>query len=106
MSDNQLLSARRRMLRWRILKTLDASRPVPVGESLLLDVINDCDLAVTRTDLIRALQYLAEKGYCKTQQITKNGPAKYTESALTARGIDYVEYAIDADVGIARPVPL
>ena len=107
MSQHLLEANNKKIIRWRILKTLDAGRPVPLKDDLLLDVIKDCDLEITRKGLLRALNYLEEKGYVKTNKKNIHGVGEITESSLTAKGIDFVDYTIQQDdPGIKRPEPI
>lgn len=103
MDVDKLEQARKRMARWRIMKTLDIGRPLPIGEGLMLEVIADADLELTITGLKRSLQYLAGKGYVTLKTIRQPGDLDHVEIALTAKGIDFVEGSIDDDPGIARP---
>ncbi len=106
MSQHLLEVNQKKIVRWRILKTLDAGRPVPVKDGLLLQVINDCDLHTTRTGLLRALNYLEEKGYVRTEKRHIAGVGEVLDASLTAKGIDFIDYTLPDDAGIHRPVPL
>lgn len=98
MSD--LEQARRRMVRYRILKILDAGRPHPVGEGLISEVLVDADLSVSPNSIRKALQYLADKGYV---HLSEPRGASHWEARLLPKGVDYIEDDASEDPGIARP---
>lgn len=93
--------ARIKMVRYRILKVLDAGRPYPVGDGLLVEVLVDADLNVTQHETRRALQYLCDKGYVEIKD-----QHTHWEARLLPRGVDYLENAAIQDDGIARPVEI
>ena len=99
MSDHQRLQhAKVKMIRYRILAILDAGRPLPVGESLILDILIDADLDATMNDVRRALQYLNDKRFV---EIVKH--PTHWDARLLPDGIDYLEDSDARDVGIVRP---
>lgn len=100
--QDQLELARAKMIRYRVLKILDAGRPYPVGESLIVEVLDDVDLAVTRLEARRALRYLSDKGYIEVV-IREPQLAGVWESRLLPPGVDYLENPRAEDAGIARP---
>ncbi|HFD87521.1 MAG TPA: hypothetical protein ENJ35_07590 [Gammaproteobacteria bacterium] len=95
--------ARVKMIRYRILKVLDAGRPYPVGDGLLVEVLVDADLNVTQHEIRKALQYLADKGYLALSQPDS---AAHWEARLLPQGVDYLENPSHDDPGITRPVEL
>jgi len=99
MSDHDdLMRAQRRMVRYRILKILDTSRPLPVGESLINEILIDADLGATSQDIRKALQYLCDKGFVDIKEM----PGRW-ESRLLPAGVDYLENSDVVEAGIARP---
>jgi repressor of nif and glnA expression len=100
MMEDNLEAARAKMARYRILKILDAGRPLPVGEGLIAQILVDADLQVTQMGIRRALQYLTDKGYV---ELAKPNGAEYWEARLMPKGVDYLEDAHIVDPGIARP---
>lgn len=89
----------RETLRWLILLTLNASRPLGAGELLLLDTVRqgvpDCTPRALRIEL----DYLMERELLHLDgRDTPQWRAK-----LTRIGTDVVEYAAPCDPGIARP---
>lgn len=91
--------ALREEARWRILRALDAGRPRPVSETIILRTLQDIELPITPSGLRRELDYLRDR---KLVQI--NGEDEPTWTAeLTRTGVDVVEYTVPCDPGIARP---
>jgi hypothetical protein len=85
--------------RWRILRILDAGRPIGVNEDLITRVLNEVELPITIQGVRRELTYLRDLGLIKIE-----GEESMTWSAkLTAGGVDLVEYTAIAPPGIARP---
>ena len=99
MHDIDIEKAQREQLRWRILKVLDAGRPMPVSEMVILQVMQDSALPVTPSGLRRELDYLEDR---RLVVLTgRNGPVWSGE--LTHYGVDLVEYSVECFPGIARP---
>lgn len=91
--------AKREQLRWLILETLNAARPIGANEGLILQTVNDVQGAVTALELRRELDYLADRSLV---EITgKDSPVWHAE--LNRYGVDVVEYTVECDAGIARP---
>lgn len=88
------------MIRYRILKVLDAGRPYPVGEGLLVEVLGDLDLQATAHEIRRALQYLADKSFV---EVAEPRGMQHWEARLLPAGVDYLEDPHAVDPGIARP---
>ena len=85
--------------RWRILRVLDAGRPIAVSETIVWRVLADIKLALTLNNLRRELTYLKDLGLLELE-----GEENETWYArLTANGVDVVEYTVAAPAGIARP---
>lgn len=91
--------AQRETMRWRVLKVLDAGRPNPLSETILLGVLNDAKFPVTLVALRRELDYLENR---RLVEISGRNTALWS-AELTHYGVDLVEYAIDCHPGIARP---
>lgn len=90
---------KREQLRWLILETLNAARPIGANEGLVLQTVNDVQGGVTMIELRRELDYLEERGLVKITG--KDSPVWHAE--LNRDGIDVVEYTVSCDPGIARP---
>ena len=99
MHEVDLDKAHREQARWRILKVLDAGRPEPVGETIILQVLQDASLPITPHGLRRELDYLADRRLVTIRG--RNAPVWSAE--LTHFGVDIVEYTIDCLPGISRP---
>lgn len=99
MHEIDLDKANRETVRWRILKALDAGRPLPVSEVTLLQVLQDATLHVTPHGLRRELDYLEDRKLVVIQG--KTGPVWSAE--LTHYGVDVVEHTVECFPGIARP---
>jgi hypothetical protein len=85
--------------RWRILRVLDAGRPIAVSENIVWRVLHDIRLPLTITGLRREIDYLRNLGLAEIEgQETETWLAK-----LTAYGVDVVEYTREAPPGVARP---
>lgn len=85
--------------RWRVLVTLNAGRPRPVPESLVLRVLSDVALPFTAASLRRELDYLESRGLI---EITGRDSGVWM-CELTHLGVDVVEYTVPCNPGIARP---
>lgn len=89
----------REEIRWRILVVLNAGRPKPVSESLVLRVLTDVALPATPASLRRELDYLESR-----KLVEINGRDSGTWMCeLTHLGVDVVEYTVPCNPGIARP---
>ncbi len=97
-----LEKAKRENSRWRILKILDAGRPMHVGESLIGLTLNDAGFPLTPNELRKELDYLENRQLVKIEN-RGSGSMREWSIELTRTGIDLVEYTIDCEPGIARP---
>jgi hypothetical protein len=85
--------------RWRILRVLDAGRPIAVSENIVWRVLHNIRLPMSISSVRREIDYLRNLGLAEVE-------GEDTEtwfSKLTARGVDVVEYTIGAPAGVARP---
>lgn len=99
MHEIDMERAQREAIRWRVLAVLDAGRPRPVSESLILRVLTDVALPATPHSLRRELDYLENR---KLIEISgRDGQVWMCE--LTHLGVDLVEYTVPCHAGIARP---
>jgi hypothetical protein len=87
------------VLRWRIIQTLDVSRPYPLNEDVIMAAVGGEDMPVTPRELRRELDYLEDR---KLIQITGKDTA-YWSAELTHHGVDVAEYTVECLPGIARP---
>jgi hypothetical protein len=85
--------------RWRILRVLDAGRPIAVSENIIWRVLHDIRLPMSVSSLRREIDYLRDLGLVEIEgERTETWFAK-----LTAQGVDVVEYTVNAPAGVARP---
>lgn len=99
MDTIDLEQKQREEARWRILRVLDAGRPIAVSETIVWRVLADIKLPLTLNTLRRELSYLRDLGLLEV-----DGEEHETWYArLTAAGVDVVEYTIAAPAGVARP---
>ena len=93
-----LAQKQREEARWRILRVLDAGRPIPVSENIILRVLQDVRLPLGPGAVRRELDYLRGLGLAAIEDEEEVWFAR-----LTATGVDIVEYTVAAPPGIARP---
>lgn len=93
--------ASRETLRWLIMATLNAARPLGAAEPLILSAISGIPHRVTALELRRELGYLEERGLILIPPSSKESPVWHAR--LTRAGVDVAEYTIACDAGIARP---
>jgi hypothetical protein len=99
MDNLNLEQKQREEARWRILRVLDAGRPVPVSESIVWRVVSEMNIQMSPNAIRRELSYLRDLGLIElVGEATENWFAR-----LTAAGVDVVEYTAAAPVSIARP---
>lgn len=91
--------ARREQIRWLILVATNAGRPEPVAEALILGAIQAVPVQCTALELRKEMDYLEDRGLVELERL--EGSPWTVE--LTRHGVDFVEYTIDAQPGIARP---
>src|SRR6266705_5648210 len=85
--------------RWRMLRVLDAGRPIGVNETIVWRVLHDVKIGLSQMQIRRELKYLQDLGLVYIQ-----GEGSETWSAnLTASGVNIVEYTVECPPGIARP---
>ena len=85
--------------RWRILRVVDAGRPVAVSEQIIWRVLADIKLAFSQIAVRRELTYLRDYGLVDLEGVDSGT----WFARLTATGVDVVEYNQDAPAGVARP---
>jgi len=87
------------VLRWRIIQTLDVSRPYPLDEDVIMAAVGGEDMPVTPRELRRELDYLDDR---KLIQVTGKNMARWS-AELTHHGVDVAGYTVECLPGIARP---
>jgi hypothetical protein len=99
MDTLDLEQKQREEARWRIMRVLDAGRPIPVSEAIVWRVLSETHLVLSPNGVRRELSYLRDLGLIEIE-------GEQSESwfgKLTAQGVDVVEYTMRAPAGIARP---
>ena len=99
MDAMNLEQKQREEARWRVLRVLDAGRPIAVSETIVWRVLADIRLALTLNALRRELSYLRDRGLVEIEG--EDNDTWYAR--LTASGVDVVEYTAPAPPGFARP---
>jgi hypothetical protein len=85
--------------RWRMLRVVDAGRPIAVSEQIIWRVLADIKLSLSLNTVRRELAYLRDLGLLELE-----GEGSETWFAkLTASGVDVVEYNFPSPTGVARP---
>jgi DNA-binding transcriptional ArsR family regulator len=85
--------------RWRMLRVVDAGRPIAVSEQIIWRVLADIKLSLSLNTVRRELSYLRDLGLLELE-----GEDSETWFAkLTASGVDVVEYNFPSPAGVARP---
>ncbi len=95
----EMLRVRREAMRWHLLSAINVSRPYGVTTEALLPIVQSVYIDATHQEVRRELDYLEEREMCRIQR----DPLDRWFVDLTRTGIDFVEYTIDAQPGIARP---
>lgn len=91
--------ARREAMRWHLLSAVNVSRPVGIYTEALLSIIQSVYPDATHLEVRRELDYLEAR---ELVRIEKDPMDRWTID-LTRTGIEFVEYTIDAQPGVARP---
>ncbi len=89
---------RREDARWKMLRVIDAGRPVGVNEGIIRRVLSDLNLPFSQAELRRELAYLRDLGLIEIGEVDGEQFAK-----ATAAGVAVVEYTAAAPAGVARP---
>lgn len=93
------LKARREAIRWHLLSAVNLSRPVGIYTEALLPIVQSVYVDATHQEVRRELDYLEAR-----EMVTiARDPMDRWFVDLTRTGIDFVEYTIDAQPGVARP---
>lgn len=85
--------------RWRILRVIDAGRPIAVSEQIIGRVLGDIKLALSLHQVRRELAYLRDLHLVELEG--EDGETWF--ATLTAAGVDLVEYNAKCPPGVARP---
>ncbi len=93
------LKIRREAMRWHLLTAINLARPYGMYTEALLPIIQSVYPTATHQEIRRELDYLEERQMVHI----KKDPLDRWMVDLTRTGIDFVEYSIDAQPGVARP---
>ena len=93
---------RREFMRWVLLLALYNARPLGAWEEVLVSTMQGVYDDATKREVRVELDYLDERGLVKI----KRHPDGRWFAELTRGGIDFTEYTVDAEPGIARPPKL
>ena len=85
--------------RWRMLRVVDAGRPIAVSEQIIWRVLADIKLSLSLNTVRRELAYLRDLGLLELEG--ESGETWFAK--LTASGVDVVEYNFPSPAGVARP---
>lgn len=89
----------RETLRWLVLLTLNAARPLGAGETLIIDTVRQAIPNCPPRELHAELDYLMER-----ELIHLDGrDSPQWRAKLTRAGVDVAEYTVPCEPGIARP---
>ena len=91
---------RREQLRWIMLLGLGHGRPYGLYEEVLVATAQAIYPDTTALEIRRTLDYLEGRSLVRLRK----EPSGRWLSDLTSHGTDIVEYTIDCEPGIARPV--
>lgn len=90
---------RREDIRWHLLQAINLSRPVGIYTEPLLVIVRSVYPDATHQEVRLNLDYLEEREMVRIAR----DPMDRWMVDLTRTGIDFVEYTIDAQPGVARP---
>ncbi len=91
---------RREQIRWTLLLGLYNARPQGAYEQVLLAIIQAIYADSTQLEVRRELDYLEDRGLIEI----KRYPDGRWWADLKRYGVDIVEYSVDCEPGIARPI--
>lgn len=94
------IKERREGIRWLLLLALNRGRPGALGEGILRRTAMDLYGDTTEVEIRAALEYLEARGLVA---ITRSDIVPEWRITLTRHGIDFAEYTIEGEPGIARP---
>ena len=99
-SSIDLEQKQREEARWRMLRVLDAGRPIAVSENIVWRVLHDVRLPMSITGVRREFDYLRNLGLIEIED--EDSDEAYA-GRLTSAGVNIVEYAAPVPAGVARP---
>lgn len=96
----EILKARREAMRWHLLSAVNLSRPMGINTQALLPIVRSVYPDATHQEVRKELDYLEVR-----EMVTiKRDPLDHWFVSLARTGIDFVEYTVEAQPGVARPM--
>lgn len=95
----EMLRARREAIRWHLLDLANVSRPNGINTAAMLSVVKSVYPDATHQEVRRELDYLE----AREMVVIAKDPLDNWFVDLTRTGIDFAEYTIAAQPGVARP---
>lgn len=96
----EILKARREAMRWHLLSAVNLSRPMGINTVALLPIVRSVYPDATHQEVRKELDYLE----AREMVAIKRDPLDHWFVSLTRTGIDFVEYTVEAQPGVARPM--
>lgn len=91
---------RRETMRWIVMLTLSNARPIGAYEELILSTVQGMFMDASAQEVRVHLDYLASR---KLVELKKEPNGRWF-AKLNSHGIDVVEYTVECEAGIARPI--
>lgn len=91
---------RREFMRWTILLALNAARPEDLHDTVVVQTVQAIYPDATALEVRREIDYLVDRGLVSVRK----QPTSIWWCGLSRYGVDIVEYTVDCEPGIARPV--
>lgn len=87
-------------MRWHLLSAVNLSRPMGINTVALLPIVRSVYQDATHQEVRRELDYM------ETREMVaiKRDPLDHWFVSMTRMGIDFVEYTVEAQPGVARPM--
>jgi hypothetical protein len=100
MNEIDIEKTKREQMRWLILETLNAGRPIGASDRTILTAVQGIIGDATLLEIRREIDYLEDRNLVKVDG-RETGPNWHAE--LTHHGVDVAEYTVKCHPGIARP---
>ncbi len=88
-----------RLLRWLMVRAIEASRPTPISERMLYRVLNGSDCPISPREVRREMDFLALRGLISIDQSDPD----FWEATTTADGALFAQGDGPEVPGIDRP---
>ena len=100
MNGIDIEKTKREQMRWLILETLNAGRPIGASDRTILTAVQGIIGDATLLEVRREIDYLEDRDLVKVEG-REISPDWHAE--LTHHGVDVAEYTVACRPGIARP---